>query len=71
LVHIEVVEIAVLVFLRRQVEFAADRADFLIAMFAVARAGAVIVPMDWRAKDAEKSRQATTFDVRSSTSRSG
>ncbi len=40
-----------------------DSVDHVIAILAVARIGAAIVPVDWRARPAEKQRLAETFDV--------
>jgi len=41
-----------------------DHADHVIAMLAAARMGACFVPIDWRARPAEKARLAEAFDLR-------
>lgn len=40
-----------------------DHADHLIALLAVARMGAVVLPMDWRARAEEQARLAAGFDA--------
>ena len=41
-----------------------DTAEHLVALYAVARAGAAVLPMDWRWTDTEKSRLAEHFRAR-------
>ena len=41
-----------------------DRAEHVIALYAIARLGAVILPMDWRWTAEEKSRIADFFGAR-------
>ncbi len=41
-----------------------DRADHLVAMFSLARLGAVILPLDWRWSEAEKQRVSNFYAVK-------
>lgn len=41
-----------------------DHADHVVAMLAAARMGAAFVPVDWRARPAEKAHLAEAFDLR-------